>query len=89
MTELQIDALWADVDKTLTLFDRLRETKTEIARLRRHNLHLTAGIARDDLLSDIERWLDPAGLDHRNELQAIQGRAAVALALDIDPDLGF
>lgn len=71
------------------LFEQLRAARIEIARLRRHNCNLTAGIMRDEMMSLLEAWINPAGLTHRAELQAIQGRAAVALALAIDDKIGF
>lgn len=79
----------ADVDQTIALFELLRTTKTEIADLRRRRCHLTAGIMRDELLCQLEQWLDPAGIDHRQEVQAAQRADAGALALHIDPELGF
>ncbi len=84
-----IDRIQNDVTTTLALFEQLRATRTEIAHLRRHNGDLTAGIMRDEMLCQIEAWLDPEGMAHRTELQAIQGRAAVAMALAIDPAMGF
>lgn len=73
----------------LDITDRLRRAKAEIAELRRTRCHLTAGIMRDALLCEVERYLDPDALAVRAEIQSIQGRAAVALALSIDPALGF
>jgi hypothetical protein len=79
----------ADVDQTIDLFTLLREAKTEIARLRRHNLHVTAAIQRDDMLCLIETWLDPDGRVRRQELQREQGASAARSAQDIDPLCGF
>jgi hypothetical protein len=84
-----LDRIRADVDQTLDLFTLLREAKTEIADLRRHNLHLTAAMQRDDMLCLIEQWLDPDGMVHRQELQREQGRSGAAMAMDIDPNCGF
>ena len=84
-----LDSSAADVDATRDLFELLRTTRAEIADLRRQRCHLTAGIMRDEMLCQIERWLDPAGIDHRQEVQAAQRAMASALALHIDPALGF
>lgn len=84
-----IARITADVDATLSLLEDLRAGKTDIAAMRRAGLHTSAGIARDEMLCRVERWLDPAGLAHRAELQAEQGKQAAALALDIDPRAGF
>jgi hypothetical protein len=89
MTPATLARIRADVDQTLDLFTLLREAKTEIANHRRHNLHLTAAMQRDDMLCLIEQWLDPDGLVHRQELQNEQGKNAARCALDIDPDCGF
>jgi hypothetical protein len=89
MTTPTLDRIRADVDQTLDLFTLLREAKTEIARLRRHNLHVTAAIQRDDMLCLIETWLDPDGRMRRKEAQDEQGKCAARAALDIDPDCGF
>jgi len=78
-----------DVNATLALFERLRHAKTDIAELRRTRCHLTAGIMRDELLSQLEHWLDPVGMEYRTTLHAIQSRAALDLALATDPDCGF
>jgi hypothetical protein len=71
------------------ILSRLPEIRDRIAELRRVNCHVTAGIMRDEALCQIEQWLDPAGLTHRAELQAEQGRQAGAQAIAIDDDCGF
>lgn len=71
------------------ILSRLPEIRARIAELRDQRCHVTAGIMRDEMLCQIEAWLDPDGLAVRTELQSIQGRAAVALALSIDPAAGF
>ncbi len=63
--------------------------RDRIAELRQQKHDLIAGIMRDELLCQIEQFLDPNGIAQRDELRAIQCREAVALALDVDPDCGF
>jgi hypothetical protein len=63
----------------------LLSIRAQIAELRRVRHHLTAGIMRDALLGELERWVDPDGLTYRAELQAEQGRSARAKSTDIDP----
>ncbi len=78
-----------DVDVTLYLFEKLRNAKTEIAHMRRQGYHLTAAIKRDELLSQIEAWLDPDGEIVKMEQQTAQRAMAGASALAIDPTCGF
>lgn len=78
-----------EVDTTLDLFTLLRDAKTEIARLRRHNLHVTAAIQRDDMLCLIENWLDPDGRVRREAVQREQGKNAARMATEIDDVCGF
>jgi hypothetical protein len=58
------------------ILSRLPEFRARIAELRRHNCHVTAGIMRDELLCQLEQYIDPAGLVYRAELQAEQRAAA-------------
>jgi hypothetical protein len=71
------------------ILSRLPEIRDRIAELRRHNCHVTAGIMRDELLCQLEAWIDPAGLEYRAELQSEQKASAGALALAIDDRCGF
>jgi hypothetical protein len=60
-----------------------------IAELRRVRCHVTASIMRDELLNQIECWLDPEGMTVMRNIRAAQGKAALALSLEIDPACGF
>jgi hypothetical protein len=73
----------------LSLFDKLRGFKKRIAELRGLERHWQAAFMRDELLCEIEHWVDPAGLEHRAMLQRIQGEAAVELALAVSDECGF
>lgn len=63
--------------------------RDRIAALREIKCHVTAGIMRDELLNQLECWLDPTGAAHTRALQAEQGRQAAHLATMIDPTCGF
>jgi hypothetical protein len=63
--------------------------RARIAELRHQRCHVTAGIMRDEMLSQLEAWLDPDGTAHTRELQAEQGKHAGALALQVDDYCGF
>ena len=71
------------------ILSRLPEIRERIAELRRTRCHLTAGIMRDEALSQIEQWLDPDGMAYREQCQAEQGRQAGRLAKMIDNLCGF
>lgn len=77
------------VDETIALFERIRAAKTDIASLRRQGLHLTASIQRDEMLTQVEAWLDPAAGDVRRAMQAAQGAQAARSSRQIDPACGF
>lgn len=67
----------SNLDTTeLYILSRLPEIRERIAQLREQRCHVTAGIMRDEALSQIEQWLDPAGLARRAELQAEQKASA-------------
>ena len=72
-----------------TTDEYLLSIRAQIAELRRMRRHLTAGIMRDALLCELERWVDPAGLTYRAELRTEQGRSARELAADIELTIGF
>jgi len=78
-----------EADPSFNLFERLRARRAEIAQLRRQGLHLTAAIQRDEMLAQIEAWLDPDGAVQRQEQMSAQRDYAAASALDIDPACGF
>jgi hypothetical protein len=58
------------------ILSRLPEFRARIAELRACGSHTSAGIMRDELLCQLEQYIDPAGLVHRAELQAEQRTAA-------------
>jgi hypothetical protein len=58
------------------ILPRLPEVRDRIAELREQGLHTSAGIMRDELLCQLEQYIDPAGLVYRAELQAEQRAAA-------------
>ena len=63
--------------------------RDRIAELRDIKCDLTAGILRDELLSQIEAWIDPSGLAVRMELRENAAQTFAKMALDIDPVIGF
>jgi hypothetical protein len=71
------------------LLTKLPQVRDQIAALRDQGLHLTAGIMRDEMLSQIEAWLDPAGAAHTAALQAEQRASAGRLLEQIDAICGF
>lgn len=89
MTTDTLTRIERDVNTTLDLFERLRNAKTEIALMRRQNLHLSAAILRDKLLCEVEAWIDPDGETIRMEQQTAQRAFAAASARAIDPACGF
>jgi len=78
-----------EADPSFNLFKRLCARRAEIAQLRRQGLHLTAAIQRDEMLAQLEAWIDPDGAVQRQEQLTAQRDYAAASALDIDPACGF
>lgn len=69
-----------EANESFSLFERLSDAKAQIAQSRTLGNHATASAMRDELLYQVEAYLDPQGEAYRTTLQTIQGRAAVALA---------
>ena len=67
----------------------LIDYRDRIANLRRTGCHLTASIMRDELLAQLERFLDPAGMAYTRACQAEQGRAALVSSLERIEDCPF
>lgn len=63
--------------------------RARIAELREQRNHLIASIMRDELICQIEAFVDPIGIAHADELRALQCRKAAVDALDIDELTGF
>ena len=67
----------------------LIDYRNRIAAFRADGHHVSAREMRDELLAQLERFLDPAGMAYTRACQAEQGRAALADSLTIDPVCGF
>lgn len=65
-----------EADDSFSLFERLRDAKAQIAQSRALGNYVTASAMRDELLCQVEAWIDPQGEAYRVSLQTIQGRAA-------------
>ena len=63
--------------------------RDRIAELRDIKCDLTAAIMRDELLSQLEAWLDPSGMAARMELRENAAQTFAKMALDIYPVIGF
>jgi hypothetical protein len=50
--------LFVEADNAI-IFEKIKGTRERIAQLRRQNCHITASIMRDEMLSQIETWIDP------------------------------
>lgn len=76
---------------TPTAFDptTIPLVRARIAELRKQRCHLTASIMRDEMLSQVEAWLDPEGATIMRDIRTAQGKAALELSLAIDPACGF
>jgi hypothetical protein len=71
------------------LLTKLPTIRARIAELRGQRCHVTAAIMRDEMLSQIEAWLDPEGAAICASMQVEQGKQAGRMAREIDPVCGF
>jgi hypothetical protein len=78
-----------ETDDYYHLLEELRAWRSDIAAMRHKGLHTSASIARDEMLSRVETWLDPDASIIKMEQQTAQRALAAASALAIDPELGF
>lgn len=89
LTSTPPTAIIEGTNAELGIFDKLRAYRVRVAELRGLERHWQASFMRDELLSELEHYLDPAGMERHTTLQAIQGRAAVELASERIENIPF
>jgi hypothetical protein len=61
-----IDRIQRRTEADIAFFDRIAAVRVEIATLRCQRCHLTADILREQMLCELDAWIDPSQKEHHN-----------------------